>query len=164
MEIIKNFGLNPILFGAQILNFLIVLYLLKKILYKPIFNHLKNREEKIRNGLENAKASQELLERTTKKEKDILIKTQNLANKIIADANNKSREIIAKAHAQSKKQSELMIQEAREQIKEDTISAEKKLSAYVTKVSIDILEKALSKMVNEETQKSVLSQVLKEIN
>ena len=41
MEILKTFGVDPIFLGAQIVNFLIIFYLLKRFLYKPVLGCLK---------------------------------------------------------------------------------------------------------------------------
>ncbi len=152
------------LLGAQILNFLIVFYLLKKILYKPILDHLKNRKERIRSGLESAREGKELLERAKREEKDVLTNAQREAQEILREAKNKSREILAEAGLEAKKQSESIIKQAEEQMEQEALRTEKKLSAYITKASINILEKALSKMLNRKTQEEVLSQVLKEIS
>lgn len=164
MKLINTFGLNPMLLGAQILNFLIVFYLLKKILYKPILDHLKNRKERIRSGLESAREGKELLERAKREEKDVLTNAQREAQEILREAKNKSREILAEAGLEAKKQSESIIKQAEEQMEQEALRTEKKLSAYITKASINILEKALSKMLNRKTQEEVLSQVLKEIS
>lgn len=164
MDIIKDFGLKPELLVAQILNFLIVLYLLKRILYKPILSYLKAREKKIQSGLESAKEGEALLEQALKEEKDILSKAQDQANKIIQDAKKQSRGIILEAQDQAKKQTEAIIREAKEQIAIESNLAEKRLSAYITKASISILEKALLKMVDKKTQEDILTQLVKQIN
>jgi F-type H+-transporting ATPase subunit b len=54
MEILKTFGFDPILLGAQIINFLIIFYLLKRFLYKPVLGMLKTREDKIKEGIKQA--------------------------------------------------------------------------------------------------------------
>ncbi|MBU2632677.1 F0F1 ATP synthase subunit B, partial [Patescibacteria group bacterium] len=48
MEIVKQFGLDPVLLVAQIVNFLILLFILKKLLYKPVLELLKKREDTIK--------------------------------------------------------------------------------------------------------------------
>ena len=57
MEILENFGVNPVLLAAQIVNFIIVLFILKKFLYKPILDLLKKRQFTIKEGLKQAEAT-----------------------------------------------------------------------------------------------------------
>ena len=45
MEILNNFGFQPTLFIAQIVNFLILAYVFKRFLYKPILKTLKDRQK-----------------------------------------------------------------------------------------------------------------------
>ncbi len=72
MEILNNFGFEPILFVAQIVNFVIIYLLLKKFLYKPVLKLLKERRDIITKGLKQAEESARLLEETVQKEeKDI---------------------------------------------------------------------------------------------
>ena len=54
MEIIKNFGIDPLLLIAQIVNFLIIFYILKRFALKPILDILKKRENTIKEGLREA--------------------------------------------------------------------------------------------------------------
>jgi len=47
MEILKEFGIQPTLLLAQIVNFLIILFVLKKFFYKPIIKVLDARKKRI---------------------------------------------------------------------------------------------------------------------
>ena len=72
MEIVDHFGLDPYLFGAQVINFLIIFYLLKRFLYKPVLEILRKREREIAEGLKQAEEGKILLEKAQEKEKEIL--------------------------------------------------------------------------------------------
>ncbi len=54
MDILNEFGIKPILLAAQVVNFLILLYILKRFLYKPILKVLNERKNKIADSLKNA--------------------------------------------------------------------------------------------------------------
>jgi F-type H+-transporting ATPase subunit b len=76
MEILHEFGINPVLLVAQIINFAIVFWVLKKFLYKPILTMLKERQKEIKKGITDAEDARVLLEKTTQKEKEVLKKAQ----------------------------------------------------------------------------------------
>ena len=76
MEILNNFGFEPILFFAQIVNFLIIYLVLKKFLYKPLLKVLNDRKHKIEEGLKSAEESNRLLKETIDKEQEILKNAQ----------------------------------------------------------------------------------------
>ena len=60
------------LLAAQIVNFLIVLFILRKFLYKPILDALKKRKDKISDGIRESEEARIRLEKITKDEKMIL--------------------------------------------------------------------------------------------
>ena len=53
MDILSQFGVKPILLAAQVVNFLILLFILKKFLYGPILKVLSERRKKIEDSLKN---------------------------------------------------------------------------------------------------------------
>lgn len=163
MEIIKNFGVDPIYLGAQIINFLIILYFLRRFLYKPVFEMLKKREREIKDGLEKTEEVRKLLEKTIEDEKNVLKKAQNLANKIIDDAKNEALEIQKATEGLSKKQAEKIIIEAREQIFRETKEAEERLTAHVSKLAVVFLQKALSELFSPKEQEEIMSKAIKKL-
>ncbi len=163
MEILGEFGINPILLGAQIVNFLIILYLVKRFALKPIMQVLKQREETIKEGLKSAEEARIRLEQATEKERAILKKAQVEAKILLEDAQKKSQEVIAMAEERARKQTEKMLHDAKEQIALETREAEKRLSIHVSRLAIEFLQKATSELLTEEEQKIALERVLKQI-
>jgi F-type H+-transporting ATPase subunit b len=43
MELLKNFGFEPVLFLAQVVNFLVIFLVMKKFLYAPLVKMLEER-------------------------------------------------------------------------------------------------------------------------
>lgn len=163
MELIKNFGLDPYLFVAQIINFLIVLYLLKRFLYKPMFEMLKKREATIKDGLEKARESELLLEKAGVKEKEILKKAQEESIKLIDDAKKQQLEIQRETMETTKKQVESMLADAREQIELERRITEKKLTSHIGDLTILFLQKSLSSFFTQKEQDVIIKNAVAEI-
>lgn len=163
MEILKNFGLNPILLGAQVVNFLIVFFLLKKLLYKPVLNILKKRQTTIKEGLEQAEEARIKLEKVVIEEKNILRQAQLQSRKIIEDAKEESIVITRKMNEDAKKQTEKLLQDTKEQIARESIEVEKKLALKTGTLAVTILEKALKDFFSSKEQEEVIANALKKI-
>lgn len=161
MEIIKNFGIDPYLVGAEIVNFLIILYVLKRFLYKPVFSMLKKREEMIKQGLKDAKTSKEELEKTEVERKKILKLAREDAKKIIDEANRESQEIIASAAEKAKKQTSVSLKEAQEEIVRETREAEKRLQSKIGLLVENIIKQSLKDLLSPAEQKEILEKTLK---
>lgn len=156
MEIFKDFGVNPILLVAQIINFLIVLFLLKRFMYKPVLDVLKKREEQIKNGLKDAQDAEKKLLDAEEKEKQIIHKAKESAEKIISGAKSEAAEIRTFAEESAKKESEKILVLARETIAQEEKAAEERLTKKIGKIALTLLEKSLTGLFGEKEQKIIL--------
>ncbi len=163
MEIIKNFGLDPVFLAAQVINFLIILYVLKRFLYKPILELLRKREEAIKESVRKNEEARMLLEKASAEEKAVLKRTEAFAKKIIDDAKSHATETAKKIEELSKKQTEKILADASLQIKREAVETEKRLTLTVSRVAIEFLKKSLRQLFSEKEQKEILKKALKEI-
>ena len=163
MDILKTFGVDPVLVGAQIINFLIIFYLLKKFLYKPVLGMLKKREDKIQEGIKQAEEARITMEKTLAEEKKILNKAQTEAKNILEDARLKSLETSREIEANAKKQAERIVIQAKEVIEQESKNAESKLTQKISLVASDLLTESLKGLFNEKDQKQILNKTLKTI-
>jgi F-type H+-transporting ATPase subunit b len=163
MEILKTFGVDPILLVAQIINFLIIFFLLKRFLYKPVLGMLKKREDKIKEGIKQAEEARVTLEKTLEQEKKIFAKAHDEAKALILDAKNQALEVSREVEENTKKQVEKILIDARTQIEQDTKRMEQELAEKVSGLAKDMLEKSLQGVIGEKEQKQILNKALKNI-
>jgi len=163
MEILKTFGLDPYLLTAQIVNFLIILYVLKRFLYPPLFKVFKKREELVKESLNKAEENEKLLEKARIQEKEIIKKAKATADEVIKESRERSEEIVKKAEENAKQNADKILKDAKEQIALETAEAQKELNKYVIKLSIQILEKSLSNVLTEKEQSEIVAKAMKEI-
>lgn len=161
--IIKDFGINWYLLIAQIVNFLIILYILKRFLYKPVLDVLKKRQEAIKEGLKQAEESRILLEKTSAREKEILKKAQEESKKILEETRLQRDGILSKAETDAKKQAERILEEAKKQISYETKEAQKNLSMQISKLALEFLQKSAQQIFTKEDQQKILSNALQKI-
>jgi F-type H+-transporting ATPase subunit b len=163
MEIFKTFGLDPYLVTAQIVNFLIIFYVLKRYLYPPLFKVFKKREELVKESITKAEENEKILEKTKNLEKETIKKAKVTADEVIKEAHERSEEIIKEAEEAAKQNADKMLKDAKEQIALETETAQKELNKYVVKLSIQILEKSLSNVLTEKEQSEIVAKAMKEI-
>jgi len=160
MEIIKNFGIDPILLGAQIVNFLIVLYILRRFLYKPILGTLKKRRDKISEGLRVTEEARVKLEKIAQEEKTILRNAENHGKKLIADAKKEATEMLRKAEELTKAKTNRILLEARQQIALETRNAGNKLEKKISVLAIDFIQKSIPSLFSKNDQEIAMKNVL----
>lgn len=163
MEILKNFGIDPYLLVAQIINFLIVFYVLKRFFLKPIMDVLKNRKQTIQEGLKNAEVGKRALEEALIEERKILKIAQKEAQILIEDAKKQSDGIIKRAEEHAKDQADRILKEAKEDIAQEVKITEKNLSVYVSRLAMQLLEKSTSDLFGEREQEEILSRAVRKL-
>lgn len=156
MESLKQFGIEPFYLFAQIVNFLVLLYLLKRFLYKPILEMLKKREEKIREGLAAGVRGEELLVKAKTEEKEILQKAGEEAGMLIEETKERVTKLEQELLERAKGESEAMLKRARVQIEQEERLKEKELEQKVVKVATNMLERALPKILTREDQLRII--------
>ena len=90
---------------AQIINFLILLFILKKFAYGPLMQVMKEREDKISSSLEAAdndkKAAEELKAEYQKQLALARTQAQEIVDKAIKIAEESKQQILAEARAEN---------------------------------------------------------------
>lgn len=163
MEIIQEFGIDWPLLVAQIINFLIILYVLKRFAYKPILAVLQNRQKTIRKGLKDADEAQRLLEKATEREKEILRKAQAEAKKLLAETKEQSAAMMQRSEESTRKEADRILGEAREQISFEAREAERRLSAHVSELAMHFLQRSLEEVFDQNEQEVVMRAALKKM-
>lgn len=163
MEILEEFGFQPSLFIAQIINFLILAYIFKRFLYKPVLKILKERQEKIKKSIQDAEKTVKLLEETEKEKEDVLKKTRIEADKIIDDAKKIADETRAKILEDSRMEAEKIIKEAKVQATAEMEKMEKRISMVSLDLSKKILNNIISTLFSDKEKEEVLERSSKQL-
>ncbi len=163
MGFLKDLGFDPVLLGAQVLNFLIIYYLLKRFLYKPVMDMIKSREDKIAEGLKQAEESRTTLEKTLEEEKKILQKAEIQAQKIIEDAKEQALDASRQIDENAKQEADRIILAAREKIEQESRDTEARLTQKISLIASDMVAKSLEGLISEKEQKQILEKTLHNI-
>ncbi len=114
----EGLGINLGYLISQIINFMLLLVLLRIFLYKPIVNMLDRRREKIKSDLEEAETARSQAE-TAKQEYE----------KQLEEAREERRSILAQAKEQAEKTREEILAKARTEAQELVSRAEEDMAA-----------------------------------
>lgn len=146
MEILAKLGINGKIFLAQIVNFFLLLYVLKRFLYQPLLNVMKERERKIKQGIVSATKAEKRLE-----------EIEENAKKQLGDAAVEADKILEKAHVEAEEHRKDLLRETQEEIlhmKEETkelLRKEKdKIIMEVRQEAADMIVQTVKKIVGEK--------------
>jgi F-type H+-transporting ATPase subunit b len=149
---------------VQTISFSVVLLVLWKLAYKPVFNMLETRKAKIAEGLANAEKIKTELAKTEAARQKILTDAGDLANKIIAEARAAAArvgEVETQKAVTAAEQILIKAREAAAQERAATLAALKReVGRLVVQTSMTVTGKILSPVdqnrLAEETQQQIV--------
>ena len=164
MDIFNQFGVQPVLLAAQVVNFLILLFILKKFLFGPIVKVLEERKNKIEGSIKNAQEIEQKLLKTQEESDKIIAKTLKEAQNILDDTNEQAKQILDKAGNQAEKILQNAADEGRGiiQMQKDILMREIRENAgsLVTLV----FEKVTGKKITEKDQLELIEKEVKNMS
>ena len=163
MEFFNAFGVNvPALF-FQVVNFLLLLYLLNRFLFKRVFALVEERRSKIEKGLEDAESAARDRELARAEREAAVAEARKEAAEMLASANkiatDTRNEILAEARAEAEKVTE----RAREEITAEKDRAMADLRAHVADLALDAASKLVRSDMNATTQRRLVEEFLAEV-
>lgn len=159
-----QFGLNGQIFLAQLLNFLIVLVVLWRFVYKPVVRFLDERAAKIEKSVTEAQA----IERRVK---EIEAERETVINQ----ARKESADILEKAHHDAEVRGEEIVSAAKREVerviskgKQSLASEQEAMIRELRKEIIDLAMKAATRIVqnevDEKKSKSLAEEVVRKLS
>ena len=146
----------------QVVNFLILLYLLNRFLFKPVLARLDERSSKISKGLEDAETAARDRELARAEREAALTEARREASDMIANANkiatDTRNEILSEARAEAEK----VTARAREEIIAEKERAMAELRAEVATLALDAATKLVRSDMNSTTQRRLVEEFLAE--
>ncbi|MDA2935792.1 F0F1 ATP synthase subunit B [Patescibacteria group bacterium AH-259-L05] len=160
-ELIHQLGVEWKLLIAQIINFVILLFVLKKFLYAPLVKFMNMRKEKIVSGLEKAEQAEQAFEKLQEQKEQELAKIHKQAQSIIAKAketgDQKQQEIIAATEKRAQK----IIDDAKSQIQAEKEVMIKQVRSDIADLIAGATSKILEQEMTEQKQKDLTQKTLK---
>ena len=163
MGLLQDLGVDGPKLIAQLINFAIVLFVLWRFAYKPVFEMLETRRKTIAESMDNAE-----------KIKTELTETQAERDKVLAEANQKAQEMIADAKEAAKqvgeaegqkavKQAEEIIRKAREATDADRDRMMSELRAEIGRLVVETTAKVTGKVLTTEDQQRLIDDTNREL-
>ncbi len=157
----SDFGIQPILLLAQIVNFLILLFLLKKFLYGPIVKVLDQRRDTIADSLKNAEEIETKLAKTEEEYEKRIAKASAESRKIIDEATKSASEIIKDAHTKAAEDMSDIMQKGRDSIVMEQQKMQQQMRSELTELVVMTLEKVTGKVLNKKDQVDIIEKTVK---
>ncbi|MFA5872007.1 MAG: F0F1 ATP synthase subunit B [Parcubacteria group bacterium] len=160
-ELLTKLGIDWKLLVAQIINFLVLLFVLYKFAYRPLLAMLEKRTKKIEQGLKDAELSHKQLEESEKRQAEVLHKARLEAKDIVEKAREQAEKGRSEIVAESKTQSDKLISDARAQIEQEKQKMFSEIKSEIGGLVVAATEKIIDEKLSSEKDKNLIEKVIK---
>jgi F-type H+-transporting ATPase subunit b len=147
----------------QVINFLLLLYLLNRFLFKRVLTLLDERGEKISKGLEDAEAAARDRELARAEREAALDEARKEAQAMIARATKIADDSRAEILAEAKAQAEQVTSRATEEINAEKDRAMAELRGTVADLALEAAGKLVRSEMDSKTQRRLVEEFLAEV-
>jgi F-type H+-transporting ATPase subunit b len=148
----------------QLIVFVLLIFLMAKLAWKPILNSLKDRERSIQEALDTAEKARLEMSKLKADNENLLKQAREEREKILRDARDASNRMKEEAQADAKKSADRIIEEARAAINAEKATALKEVRALVANLSLEIAGKILQKNLSDDkAQKNLTQEYIKDL-
>lgn len=159
-ELINTFHIDIKLIIAQLVNFAIVLWVLKKFAYGPMLKLMTERSMKIERGIENAENAGKKLLEIEEKEKAVLVEARKAAQEIVSKAEavavKNKEEIISGA----KNQAEKILSDSAKKIELEKNQMMSEVKGQIAELVVAATGKLIDEKMDSEKDKNLISKSL----
>jgi F-type H+-transporting ATPase subunit b len=163
MGTLGKFGLDPVLFAAQVVNFLIIAWIINRFLIRPLMANMKTRKEKIAQGLEDAEKARAALEDAAREREKVLQEASAEAFRLLQNARDEAERLRAAALERAGADAARLIEEARGIMELERLDMEKAVQGLSLQLSGKILENVVEGLFSPEEKRRIVARGLERI-
>ena len=149
-ELFENLGIKWQLLLAQAVNFFILLFILKKFLYKPMLKFLRERREGIEAGLKKSELAEQQFTEMRELQAKELAKTRQEAQGIVETAKKRAEEAKSEIVANAKQETETLFAKAEKDIDQLKTQRMQEAEQELGKLALQGMEYLLKEKMSEE--------------
>ncbi len=158
----SQLGLNIPVLIAQLVNFFVLLIVLRIFLYRPILDMLDRRSQRIREGLAAAEQSKEQAAEAEQAVTRQIEEARRQGQSLIAQAQDTSNRIQEEARNQARRESEQLLERARNEIQLERDQAIAELRKEFADLTVLAAEKVINQSLDRQAHRRLIDEVLAE--
>ncbi len=145
----------------QVFNFLVLLFLLNKFLYKPLIGLLEKRVKKVEEITQKEKELNEKLEKIDLEKAVVLRQAKEQAKESLSNAKSESAELAAKIEYEARKKADQIIDNAKLQAQEYLKQANKQIEEKVRSMAVEISEEIIASDLTPDQRDRIMKSSIK---
>jgi F-type H+-transporting ATPase subunit b len=158
MNPLQDVRLGPIIW--TVINFAILLLVLRAVAWKPILKALQSREASINDALDRAEVAKSEAERILSENQKALNKADEEAQRVLRETREFAERLQAEASQRAQEESRRMLQQAQEEIARSKQQALTELRSEVATLAVQAAEKILDETLDAQRHARLVDRYL----
>lgn len=159
----EQLGIEPQLLLAQIINFLIILFVLSKLLYKPIIGMIEKRKKEIAEGLALTEKMRIAEEKLKEKEERLLTEARREARNIVEEGEKEGEEARKDIIARARSEADEIVVKGREDVDSLREKMEKDVRHAALELAAAMTRRLIASVFSSAEQHRLITKQLKEL-
>lgn len=141
-------------------NLIILYFIVKKLLYKPVKKMLEDRENEVRDMIDKASASKEEANRLREEYEKHLENAKEEAGEIVKNAQHKAQLRSEDIIRDAQQQASAIMQKADEQIEKERINALEQTKGEISELAVMIAEKVVKRDLTDADHEKMIEEII----
>jgi F-type H+-transporting ATPase subunit b len=162
MDVLANLGINLPGFLWHTANFIVLIFLLSRILYKPIVGMLDERQRRIKESIEEAERVRAEAARADQEREALLGQTRREIQEMLTNATQMAERIQSDARRDAEEQSQRIIERAQQEAQAERAQSMVELRREVANLAVLAAERVISRNLDQQAQRQLVDEFLAE--
>lgn len=154
---------NPGLMIWTVITFIILLFVLKKVAWKPILAALDKRENDIKESLTQAEKAKNEAKMILEENQANLAKAEEESRKIIEQSRTYAESLKEQLMRESKEQAKKIVDDASSEIQRNKDAAFEELKGQIAEIAVGAAEKIIRDTLDAQKSKQVIDKYLNDV-
>ena len=146
-----------------IINFILLLFILKFILIKPVNKIMDDRRDGINASIKKAKEDEEKAEISRKEKEQLLLESKTKGREIVEEYKVNAEKISQEIIDEAKKESLIIMERSKVEIEREKHKAESEIKKQVIDLSLILSEKALEQHIDEKEHRRLIEDFISKV-
>lgn len=161
-DLFSSLGINWTLLGLQTLAFLILLFILKKLVYPPLVAMLDKREDAIKASADAAMEAERQAAEAESRTAELFDDAKKEAAAIVATARDEASRLAEDTHEKTQAKADAMLKTAQDEISKEIEGAKSALQSEAMELVAMATGKVLDEKIDTKKDGALIEKALKE--
>lgn len=152
----EKLGINLGYLFLQVVNFIVLVAILRLILYNPVLKMLQSRKERIAEGLNNARKAEEALASAEADKQKLLDEARTEAQRILSETRTRADELAAQIKSDAQAEAQRILEEARQGASGELNRVMTDMRGQIISLSLAAASQLLGTTLDENRQRQIV--------